>query len=113
MGRVKLRRRSGVLLPVRWTLVAVVGLLLFSLATIELPKLVDLIDNTSNDYSLVLFAKDAPRVIRVRVGMLPHGSRGPADTQRRPTAGSCSADLFIQPIHTPDNMLHLLCVQRT
>ncbi len=94
------------------TLATVVGLLLCSLATIELPELVNLIDNTSNDYSLVLLTRDAPTVIKVRVGMLSQGSTDLRDVQHRPAAASGCAP-FIQPIHTPDNILHLLCVQRT
>ncbi len=95
------------------TLATVVGLLLCSLATIELPELVNLIDNTSNDYSLVLLTRDAPTVIKVQVGMLSQGSTDLTDVQHRPAAASGCAIPFIQPIHTPDNILHLLCIHRT
>jgi hypothetical protein len=95
------------------TRVAVVGLLLCSLAIIELPELLNLIDNTSNDYSLVVFTRDAPTVVKVQVGMLSQGSTGLTNTQPRWAAASCCAVPLIQPIHTPDNILHRLCVQRT
>jgi|SRR5579862_2566473 len=95
------------------TLLTVVGLLLCSLATIELPEMVNLIDNTSNDYSLVLLTRDAPTVIKVQVGMLPQGSTGLTGTQSRPTAASRWTDPLIQRLRAPEDLLHLLCVHRT
>lgn len=96
----------------RLTLLTVVGLLLCSLSTIELPELVNLIDNTSNDYSLVVFGKDAPTVTKVRVGTLHRGGRA-ADISRLPTAAPFWIATSIQPLHMPEDILHLFCVQRT
>jgi len=98
---------------IKLTLATVVGLLICSLAALEFPELVNLIDDTSNDYSLVLLVKDASTASKVPPGMLAQGRGGLADTQSRLTAASCWTDSLIQPLRTPDDMLRLLCVQRT
>lgn len=94
-------------------LASVAALLLCSLATMELPELVNLIDDTSNDFSLVLIAKDAPTLVKVRVGVLPRGRQALAETERRLADVSSGIDSRFQPGWNSDEMLHLLCVHRT
>ena len=97
----------------RLTLAAVIALLLCSLAIMEFPELVNLIDDSSNDFSLVVFAKDAPGVVKVRICMLPQRRRAALAPPYRYLGPSISITQLNRPFHTSDGMLHLLCTQRT
>lgn len=96
---------------VKLTLAIVVGLLLCALVIQELPELINLVDDTSNDFSLVVFAKDAVTVVKIQ--MLPQGQPVLADIQRRQTALSFSIHPLIQNFRTSDDVLHMSCVLRT
>jgi len=95
----------------RLTLAAVIALLLCSLAIMEFPELVNLIDDSSNDFSLVVFAKDAPGVVKVRIYILPEKRRASSAPPYPSIAASINR--LIGPFRTSDGMLHLLCTQRT
>ena len=47
------------LLRIKLPFAIVVGLLFCTLATMELPELINLVDDTSNDFSLIVFVKNA------------------------------------------------------
>ena len=96
---------------IKLTLVIVVGLLLCALVVTELPELINLVDNTSNDFSLVVFAKDA--VTTVKIQMLLQGLPVFADIVRRQAALCFPTDSLIQSVRTSDNVLHASCVLRT
>ena len=66
---------------IKLTLSIVLGLLFCALVVTEFPELINLIDNTSNDFSLVVFAKDAVTVVEIE--MLPQALPVLADIQRR------------------------------
>ena len=97
----------------RVSLVLVMGLLVCALSTLEIPELLKLTDNTSNDYSTAVFQKNkiasvtlraqSPDVARFVVLTLPVVERA------RPTraAESCESSQSL-----PD-LLHLLCIRRT
>jgi hypothetical protein len=98
----------------RLTLATAVAFLLCSLATMELPELVNLVDDPSNDFSLVMFAKDAPSAVKVRICLLPQGRRASPGPQHRFAITSISTNRpLIRPFQTSDGMLHLFCTQRT
>ena len=96
---------------IRLTLAIAAGLLLCSLATIEIPELIHLADDTSNDYSLVVFVRNS---ITVVTGQVAHQEFPvSARVSLEPNAGSSSTHSLILPLQTSGDMLHLLCVQRT
>ena len=99
------------LVRIRLTLAIAAGLLLCSNATIEIPELVHLTDDTSNDYSLVVFVKNSVTVIKGQVAHreLPASAR----VSLQSDAGCSSTHSLILPSQTSGDMLHLLCVQRT
>jgi hypothetical protein len=87
----------------------VVSLLLCTLATLELPELINLTDDTSNDFSLVVFVENTAVAVK---DQMVHLERHPvlAGIQcRRPAPGFRSHSL----VRSSDNMLHSLCIQRT
>ena len=94
------------------TLATVVGLLFCSLATMELPELVNLVDNTSNDFSLIVFVKNAPTTVKVQ--MRHQGRPGLPGILRSWQPDVFRAHSSIQsPLQASDDMLCMLCVQRT
>jgi hypothetical protein len=93
------------------TLAIVVGLLLCALVVTELPELINLVDNTSNDFSLVVFAKDA--VTTVKIQKLLQGLPVSADILRRQAALCFPTPSLIESFRTSDNVLHASCVLRT
>lgn len=86
-------------------------LLVCAVSTLEVPELIQLVDNTSNDYSTVIFQKNAPSTfaaqspdaIRLVTFTLPPP---PFVTTLAQTPSCQSQSSF------PD-LLRLLCVQRT
>ena len=95
----------------RLTLATVVGLLFCTLATMELPELINLVDDTSNDFSTVVFVRNA--VTAVKTQILRKGRRVLANVRPPQSAASLPACSLIQTFQTSDVMLHMLCVQRT
>ena len=92
-------------------LTLVVGLTLCSLAMLEVPELLNLTDDTSNDFSLLVIRQSSPSVV---INKTP-GVRRTAT----PIVWTWNFDPFMvrplvldSPIPHHD-LLHLLCVQRT
>jgi hypothetical protein len=99
---------------VKLALAIVIGLLFCALVVREIPELINLVDDTSNDFSLVVFAKDAVTVVKIQT--LPQGQPVLADIQRRqaPLCFPCfPTHSLIQNLRTPDDVLHVSCVLRT
>jgi hypothetical protein len=96
---------------VKLALAIVVCLLLCALVVTELPELINLVDNTSNDFSLVVFAKDA--VTTVKIQMLLQGLPVLVDIQRRQEALCFPTHSLIQRFRTSHDVLHASCVMRT
>ncbi len=96
---------------IKLTLATVVGLLLCTLATMELPELINLVDDTSNDFSLVVFVRNAVTIVKTQ--MLHERRPVLADVRRPQAAASFPAYSLIHTFQIADDILHLLCVQRT
>jgi hypothetical protein len=78
----------------------------------EVPELINLVDNTSNDFSLVVFVKNAPTAVKVR--MRHQGRLGLPGILRSQQPNVFRTRSSIQsPLQASDDTLHLLCVQRT
>lgn len=96
---------------IKLILATAVGLLLCTLATMELPELINLVDDTSNDFSLVVFAENT--VVALKVQMLTQVRPARADIQPRQADEYFQSHSLIRTFRTSDNdMLHVLCVQR-
>jgi hypothetical protein len=96
---------------IRVTLGLTVSLLFCTLATLEVPELINLTDDTSNDYSLVLFtankvtvAKDQRPFPIEKTPVVPVRFEHPRPTARFQPLG------LTGPSH---DRLHSLCVLRT
>lgn len=96
---------------VRLTLAMVVGLLFCALATLEIPELVNLVVDTSNDFSLVVFIKNAPSAVKAQVPF--QGRRVFAGAQRPQVTAYSPAGSFRLTSQHSDDLLHVLCIQRT
>ena len=96
---------------IKLTLAMAVGLMFCTLATMELPELIKLVDDTSNDFSLVVIAKDALKIVKIQI--LPPGQPVFADFQRRQAALCFPTHPLIQTFRTPGEVLHVFCVLRT
>jgi hypothetical protein len=97
---------------IKLTFAIVVGLLFCSIATLELPELINLVDDTSNDFSVVVLTKRAVTIVKVQpldLNIRPVL----ADIQGRQPSGCLPPQYLIQPFDTPNDLLHLLHVQRT
>jgi hypothetical protein len=101
----------GFLVRTELTLALVVGLLFCSLATMEVPELINLVDNTSNDFSLVVFVKNAPTTVEVR--MRHQGRPGLPSVPRSRQPSVLRTHSSILSLQASGDMLHVLCVQRT
>ena len=96
---------------VKLILATVVGLLFCTVATMELPELTNLVDDTSNDFSLVVFAENTVTAVKTR--MLPQGRPVLADIQPRQADEHFQSHSLIRTFQaSDDDMLHVLCVQR-
>lgn len=93
------------------TLGIVVGLLLCTLVLTEFPELINLVDNSSNDFSLVVFAKDVRTIVKIQMLLVP-GAPVVADIQRRQAALCFSDCSLIQSFRTSDDVFHASCVLR-
>lgn len=91
------------------TLVVLVGLLFCSLAAIEIPELVNLTDDTSNDYTVIVSQSKASAV-----KLSQQSSAGTIAVRSNPISEyggvPCSLD---GATHRSHDVLHLCCVQRT
>jgi hypothetical protein len=91
-----------------------IALLLCSLAIMELPELIRLVDDTSNDYSLTLSAKDAPAVIKVRVRVLAEASSDSVRSRYPSGAVSFRRHVAISGMMCASKeTFRMLCIQRT
>jgi hypothetical protein len=89
----------------------VVGLLFCTLATMELSELINLADDSSNDFSLVVFAENTVTAIKTRA--LPQGRPLLRDIQPRQADEYFQSHSLIRTFQaSDDDMLHVLCVQR-
>jgi hypothetical protein len=70
-----------------------------------------LVDDTSNDFSLVVFAENTVTAVKMR--MLPQGRPVLADIQPRQADEYFQSRSLIGTFQASDDMLHMLCVQRT
>ena len=96
---------------IKLTLATAVGLLFCTLATMELPELINLVDDTTNDFSLVVFAESTVTAVKTR--MLPQGRPALADIQPRQAAEYFQSHSLIPTSQASGNdMLHVFCVQR-
>ena len=107
---------------IKLTLAIVVGFLFCTLLAMEFPELVNLVDDTSNDFCLIVFVKNAVAVVKtqmknavtaVKTEMLHQRRLALADVRRRQAAASFPAYSLMQTFQTSDDTLHLLCIQRT
>ena len=96
---------------IKLTLAIVVGLLFCTLSAMEVPELVKLVDDTSNDFSLLVFVKNSVTVVKTQV--LHQSPPALADVRRPQAVASFPAYSLIHSFQTSDDTLHLLCVQRT
>jgi hypothetical protein len=87
------------------------AVLLCAVSTLEIPELLLLVDNTSNDYSTVIFQKNAPSTL---ANQSPAVSRAVVPTL--PAVAFAAIPLKAESSESftslPD-LLHLFCVQRT
>jgi hypothetical protein len=91
------------------SLVVLVGLLFCSLAAIEIPELVNLTDDTSNDYTVIV---SQSRASTVKVNQ--QSSAGAIAVRNNPISEySGVARSFDGATHRSHDVLHLCCVQRT
>lgn len=96
---------------IKLTLATVVGLLFCTVATLELPELINLVDDTSNDFSLVVFAENTVTAVKTR--MLTRVRPVLADIQPRQADEYFQYPSLIRTFQaSDDDMLHVLCVQR-
>jgi type III secretory pathway lipoprotein EscJ len=91
------------------TLVVLVGLLFCSLAAIEIPELVNLTDDTSNDYTVIV---SQSRTTAVKVSQ-QSGAVAIAVQSNPISEYSGVARSFDGATHRSHGVLHLCCVQRT
>ena len=92
----------------------VVGLLLCSLSTLEVPEFLSLSNDTSNDYSLVSTQEDPTLMVERQVSSRIEGdvvpARASAQVRRDPPVDQVSGR---DSVKTGDNLLHSLCILRT
>ena len=86
----------------------VVGLLFCTLTTLEFPELINLTDDTSNDYSLTISQSSSPGVLYNRTSDLNRETRRSARVDEPVVMDRTSARLYDAP-----ELLHLLCTRRT
>jgi hypothetical protein len=96
---------------IRVSLALVLGLLLCTLATSEVPELMRLTDNTSNDYSLTIFSDNDAAIVRTQAPDMPKGSVRTSAHVKQPKARVQPRSLLL--LCSTSEVLHLLCVQRT
>jgi len=97
---------------IKATLLVTVGVLLCSLATIELSEFVRLLDDTSNDFTLVASQEAEGAVIRNQRSRVAFDSVIPAFTRSDDNwfARRCASHL---PSLSNNDLLHSFCIHRT
>jgi hypothetical protein len=93
---------------IRLTLAIVVGLLFCTLAALELPELINLTDDTSNDFSLLSAQQETSAVVsqsHVRQPIIL-----PARSDRKQPNDRAR---FVSSVCAAKESLHLLCTLRT
>jgi hypothetical protein len=91
------------------SLAVLVGLLFCSLAAIEIPELVHLTDDTSNDYTVMVSQSKTSAVKRGQqsdAGAIAASGSGLSER-------NCAGRLFCGAVARSHDLLHLGCVQRT
>jgi hypothetical protein len=95
---------------IQYSVSLVVGLLFCTLALLEFPELLNLSDDTSNDYSLVIFRSATGGVAEERrdmpVTVKTGGKRIKSESPRLPRQSEVRS-------HPGDDLLRLLCIERT
>jgi len=96
---------------VRFIVAIIVGLLFCTLATLEFPELLNLSDDTSNDYSLAIFQGTAEGMAEKLAG-LPLAA---ANNIRERSSEVEHVDARVSPYSSLHDApgLHLLCIRRT
>jgi hypothetical protein len=74
---------------IRLIVATIAGLLFCTLAALEFPELVNLTDDTSNDYSLAIFPRSEGAAVQKQIADFPAGSTA---TNRRLERLSCEFD---------------------
>ncbi len=88
----------------------IVGLLFCSLATLETTEFLKLVDDTSNDFSLLnVETNTSSAVVRQSRESQPEAVRIPIQKTRRPIVLPAVPD----PVDASSDLLHALCVIRT
>ena len=89
----------------------VMGLLLCALPTLEIPELLHLCDNTSNDFSTAVFQSKGPSVVRNEAPDVPEGET--FVVAPLPFLPLAAQYRFYGSLGSSVDFLHLLCIQRT
>ena len=100
---------SGFEMRASLILVALVGLLFCSLATLETTELFKLADDTSNDFSLLGFQQEASSVAVSQTRDLQSIAFPPTDENERPRVRRRAAGSS----YPAKDFLHVLCIMRT
>jgi len=100
----------GRILRVKLVLAMIAGMLFCTLTTLEVPELLTLTDNTSNDYSLTAVQEAAPPAIERQAAESPRVQTLKSVTPRRQSAARLQAVSFEPSV---GDFLHSLCILRT
>jgi hypothetical protein len=92
------------------TLALVISLLFCTLATLELPELMNLTDDTSNDYSLVVFTANKVTVVTEQAPSFPDKVPVSPTVHRDYSTARFKPSFLTEP---PADLLHSLCILRT
>jgi hypothetical protein len=91
----------------------IIGLLFCTLGTLELPELVNLTDNTSNDYSTSVFQNQKPSIVK-EDKQVPDETLQAVPTQPKSELHSLWHTRYAQSLSAPQSdSLHLFCILRT
>jgi hypothetical protein len=103
----------GLFMRIRLSLAIAVGLLFCTLAALELPELLTLTDDTSNDFSLLGAQQETSAVVsqsHVRHMVVRQPIVLPARSDRKQPNERAR---FVASVRTAKESLHLLCTLRT
>jgi hypothetical protein len=100
----------GPILRVKLVLAMIAGMLFCTLATLEVPELLTLTDNTSNDYSLTAVQETSPPSVQRQAAESPRVRTFKISTPRRQSAARLQAVSFEPSV---GDFLHSLCILRT
>jgi hypothetical protein len=94
----------------RFCLALVISLLFCGLSSLEFPEFVNLTDDTSNDFTLVISAQTAPSN---NSHVKPARNAAATRERKQRAARSLQVPVQIPPAQTPTEYLHRLCISRT